>query len=319
MSKKLIAVASASVLALSALVGVAPATALPFSEDAVTTVNGIQVTLAGNAIADGSGSNSDAYEVDVPSAGTVELADIMKIAVSTTIKSRAITVSTTSGIKLLDAPGDSTNKYTAASGSSSWSSTTDASGAAVFYAFPTTTTKGIITVTLDGDVTQIYVTGVAGPAYDITSVTLPSLEVKGEDVILATVTDAFGNAIVDTSNTALTLAVTAVGTGANASTSETVAYSGTSKRWEGPITAGETAGQLAVQVTLDAEETDATKAAFGAANKTFFGIINVAAAGDVKALRAEIAALKADYNKLAARWNKRVADKKAPKKKVATK
>jgi hypothetical protein len=317
MSKKLIAVASASVLALSALVGVAPATALPFSGDAVTTVNGIQVT--GSAIADGSGSNSDAYEVDVPSAGTVELADIMKIAVSTTIKSRAITVSTTSGIKLLDAPGDSTNKYTAASGSSSWSSTTDASGAAVFYAFPTTTTKGIITVTLDGDVTQIYVTGVAGPAYDITSVTLPSLEVKGEDVILATVTDAFGNAIVDTSAGALTLAVTAVGTGAGASTSETVAYSGTSKRWEGPITAGETAGQLAVQVVLNAAETADTKAAFGAANKSFFGIINVAAAGDVKALRAEIAALKADYNKLAARWNKRVADKKAPKKKVATK
>jgi hypothetical protein len=98
-----------------------------------------------------------------------------------------------------------------------------------------------------------------------------------------------------------------------------IAYSTTTKRFEGSITAGETAGQLAVQVALTVTETDDTKAAFGAANSSFFGIINVAAAGDVKALRAEIAALKADYNKLAARWNKRVDSKTAPKKKVATK
>jgi hypothetical protein len=312
MSKKLIAVAAASALALSALVGVAPATALPFSGSAVTTVSGIQVTLDGSAIATGNGSNSSAYEVAVPSAGTVALASIVKFAVSSTIKSRAITVSTTSGIKLLDAPGDSTNKYTSASGSASWSSTTDAAGAAVFYAFPTTTTKGIVTVTLDGDVTQVYITGVAGPAYDITSVTLPSLEVSEKGAIVATVTDAFGNAV-----TSGTTTVTRVGTGSNSGTN--VAYSATSKRWEGDITAGAVAGQLAVQVVLTVTETDATKAAFGAANSTFFGVINVSAAGDVKALRAEIATLKADYNKLAARWNKLVASKKAPKKTVATK
>ena len=312
MSKKLIAVAAASALALSALVGVAPATALPFSGSAVTTVSGIQVTLDGSAIATGNGSNSSAYEVAVPSAGTVALASIVKFAVSSTIKSRAITVSTTSGIKLLDAPGDSTNKYTSASGSASWSSTTDAAGAAVFYAFPTTTTKGIVTVTLDGDVTQVYITGVAGPAYDITSVTLPSLEVSEKGAIVATVTDAFGNEV-----TSGTTTVTRVGTGSNSGTN--VAYSATSKRWEGDITAGAVAGQLAVQVVLTVTETDATKAAFGAANSTFFGVINVSAAGDVKALRAEIATLKADYNKLAARWNKLVASKKAPKKTVATK
>jgi hypothetical protein len=312
MSKKLIAVASAAALALSALVGVAPATALPFSATPDASVNSIEVSgLAPTAGT--TGSNSDPYTVAVPSAGTVEADDIMKFAVSTTIKSRAITVSTTSGIKLLDAPGDSTNKYTAASGTSSWTSTTDATGKAVFYAFPTTTTKGIITVTLDGDVTQIYVTGIAGPAYDITSVTLPSLEVKEEGVTLATITDAFGNAVVSGATT-----VTAVGTGAGQADTN-IAYSDTSKRWEGTITAGETAGQLAVQVELTVTENAATKAAFGAANKSYFGIINVAAAGDVKALRAEIATLKADYNKLAARWNKRVADKKAPKKKVATK
>jgi hypothetical protein len=83
-------------------------------------------------------------------------------------------------------------------------------------------------VTLDGDITQIYMTGVAGPAYDITSVTLPSLEVEATDAIVATVTDAFGNAV-----TAGTLDVTRVGTGASGSS--VVTYSTTSKRWEGNI------------------------------------------------------------------------------------
>jgi hypothetical protein len=312
MSKKLIAVAAASALALTALVGVAPATALPFGASGVTG-NSITLPSSGALAISGSGTNSAPYTANVPSAGTVAAASLIKFVVSSDVKTRALSVSTTAGIKLLDAPGDATNKYTAASGSASWNSTLDAAGQAVFYAFPTTTTKGIITVTLDGDITQIYLTGNAGPAYDITSVTLPSLEVKEKAVVLAVVKDAFGNDV-----TSATLTTTRVGTGTGMTGTE-IAYSTTSKRFEGSITAGETAGQLAVQVALTVTETDDTKAAFGAANSSFFGIINVAAAGDVKALRAEIATLKADYNKLAARWNKLVASKKAPKKTVATK
>jgi hypothetical protein len=307
MSKKLIAVAAAAALALTGLVGVAPSNALPIGG---TEKN--QIVKSGLSTS-GAGTNSSPYTANVPSDGTVVAANLIKFVVSADVTSRALSVTTTSGIKLLDAPGDATNKYTAASGLSSWTSTLDAAGQAVFYAFPTTTTKGIITVTLDGDVTQIYLTGNAGPAYDITSVTLPSLEVEGKDVVLATVTDAFGNAV-----TAATLTTTRVGTGTGMTGTE-IAYSTTTKRFEGTITAGKSAGQLAVQVALTVTETADTKAAFGAANSSYFGIINVAAAADVKALKAEVAALKADYNKLAARWNKLVASKKAPKKAVATK
>jgi hypothetical protein len=315
MSKKLIAVASAAALALSALVGVAPATALPWLDAGTApSGNGIELEIGANAdTSTGNGTNGAPYELNVPSAGLVAAADLVKVSISSDVKSRAFTVRTTSGIKVLDAPGDATNKYTAASGLGSWDSTLDAAGKASFYAYATTTTKGILTVTLDGDVTQIYITGVAGPAYDITSVTLPSLEVEATDAIVATVTDAFGNAV-----KAGTLDVTRVGTGASGSS--VVTYSTTSKRWEGNITAGAVAGQLAVELKINGlvENTD-TKAAFGAANGTYFGVINVSAKGDVKALRAEIATLKADYNKLAARWNKLVASKKAPKKTVATK
>jgi hypothetical protein len=308
MSKKLIAVAAASALALSALVGIAPATALPFAPGA--TGNSIAVSGLSTT---GSGTVSRPFVASVPAAGTAVAADLMKFVISSDVKSRAFSVTTTSGIKLLDAPGDATNKYTAASGSASLSPSTNASGSAEFYAFPTSTTKGVITVTLDGDITQIYVEGTAGAAYDITSVTLPSLEVSGKDIIVATVTDAFGNAV-----TSGTLTTTLVGTGSP--TAVNVVYSTTTKRWQGEQTAGAVAGQLAVQLVINGlTATTDQKAAFGEPNSTYFGIINVSAAGDVKALRAEIASLKADYNKLAARWNKLVASKKAPKKTVATK
>jgi hypothetical protein len=51
----------------------------------------------------------------------------------------------------------------------------------------------------------------------------------------------------------------------------------------------------------------------------FFAVNAVDLAAQVTALTAQVAALTADYNALAAKWNKRVTDKKAPKKKVATK
>jgi hypothetical protein len=305
MSKKLIAVASAAALALTALVGVAPATAFPFGASGVTG-NSITLTATGTLTKTGAGSNSDPYKANVPADGTVALDDLIKVVVSADVTSRAITVSTTSGIKLLDAVGDATNKYTAASGSASWTSTLDAAGQATFYAFPTTTTKGIITVTVDGDVTQIYLTGNAGPAYDIKSVTLPSLEAEGTDVIIAEVTDAFGNAV-----TAGSLTVSRVGTGTSSGATH-VEYSATTKRWEGSITAGAVAGSLAVGLTITGLTATADqKAAFGDPVNTSFGVIAVTAKGDVKALKAEIVTLKAavatltaDYNALAKKWNK---------------
>jgi hypothetical protein len=214
MSKKLIAVASASALALSALVGVAPATALPVQ---YTTSAGASNILVTGTVSRGNdvGSIATPYEVAVPSSGLATSATMVRFVVSSDVKSRPLTVTATSGIKLLDKVADTTNKYTAASGSGSWTSTTDASGAAEFWAFPTTTTKGSITINLDGDVTMLYMTGLVGPAYDIGTVTLPSLEPSKEGVIVAVVTDAFGN-VIEKVDAAASLTVTRVGTGVTA-------------------------------------------------------------------------------------------------------
>jgi hypothetical protein len=309
MSKKLIAVASAAAVALSALVGVAPATAMPYAGDTQpAAANSLLVTST--VARTGAGTLADPYVVSVPSSGLATSSTMVRFALSATA-SRAFTVTSTSGIKLLDAVANTTNKYTAASGAATLSGTTNASGSGEFYAFPTSTTKGVVTITFDSDITQVYIEGTAGVAYDIGAVTLPSLEPSKAGVIVAVVTDAFGNAI---TSLAETLTVTRVGTAASVAAVD-VKYSTTSKRFEGEVTAGATAGQLAVGLTIAGlTATTAQKAAFGDPNNTYFGIIQVAAAKTVAQLTAEITALqtqlaatvtKARFNKLVKRWNKK--------------
>jgi hypothetical protein len=311
MSKKIIAVAAAAALALTGLVGVAPASAaMPYSGDSQpAAANSLLVTST--VARTGAGTLADPYKIAVPSSGLATSGSTLRFSISTTA-ARAVTVAATSGIKLLAAVSATTKVVL--TGADSLTVTANASGAAEFFAYPTSTTRGVVTITNDGDITQIYVTGNAGPAYDIGTVTLPALEPSKEGVIVAAVTDAFGNAIETVSNQTLT--VSRVGTGSPSSTN--VVYSATSKRWEGTVTAGATAGQLAVSLTIEGlTATTDQKAAFGDPVNTFFGIINVAAAktaaqwqADIAALQAQLAALtastvtKAKYNKLVRKWNR---------------
>jgi hypothetical protein len=327
MSKKLIAVASAAAIALSALVGVAPAQALIVETTSGATAPdtaSIWVTSS-TARATGTGSQASPIKIIVPDAGTVALGDVLKLVVSSTLKRTAITASVTNGIKLLDAPGDATNKYTSASGTTALAAaqTTDAAGAYTFYAFPTSTTAGVITVTIGTDVTQIYVQGTAGRAYDVTSVTIPVIEPKGTGTVVATVTDAFGNVITDLVSTVTLSRVGGIG----GDLTKSFSYSETSKRFEAEVIAPNAAGQVAYSaVVKDLTATTAMVTAFGEP-QTFFGLVTFASTADlvkslqasVTTLTAQVTTLTADYNKLANRWNKLRAAKKAPKKAVATK
>jgi hypothetical protein len=318
MSKKLIAVASAAAIALTALVGVAPATAMPVSDTSQGGGNSLLVTSTGSRIGSaGAGTLASPYEVAVPVSGLATSGSTIRFSLSATA-SRAFTVAATSGIKVVSTISNTT--AVVLTGADSLSGTTSATGTAEFFAYPTSTTRGVVTLTFDGDVTQVYITGTAGTAYDIGAVTLPSMEPSKTGVVVAVVTDAFGNA---TETGTLTASLTGTGS----PTKGDITYSTTSKRWEGTQTAGANAGQLALGLTISGlTATDAQKAAFGAPNNTYFGIITVAGAKTVTELNAEITTLKAsvatltaDYNKLVKKWNKRVASKTAPKKKAALK
>jgi len=307
MSKKLIAVAAAAALALTGLVAVAPATAMPFSGTEQGAGNSLMVTGSVARGAGTVGTLASPYTVDVPSSGLATSATTMRFALSATA-ARAFTVTATSGIKLLAAVTNTT--AVVLTGSDTLVGTTDSSGIAEFFAYPTSTTRGVVTLTFDGDITQVYITGNVGPAYDIGAVTLPVFELSKAGVVVAVVTDAFGNAVDSDDNQSLT--VTRVGTGSPTSTD--VQYSATSKRWEGTVTPGATAGQLAISMKIAGlSASTAQKAAFGDPNDTYFGIVQVAAtktatqwAADISALTAQLSATvtKAQYNKLVKRWNK---------------
>ena len=313
MSKKLIAVAAAAALALTGLVGVAPATSMPYNGVSQLGSNSLMIT---GSVARGSGTDgtlATPYLVPVPESGLATSATTMKFSISATA-SRPYSVASTSGIKVIAAVSSTTKVVL--TGADSLTGTTSAAGAAEFFVYPTTTTKGVVTLTFDGsDITQIYVTGVVGQAYDIGAVTLPSLEPSKEGVIVAVVTDAFGNVVDTDDNQSLTVA--RVGTGSSAAPVD-VQYSATSKRWEGKVSSGATAGQLAVGLTIAGlTATDDQKAVFGAPNNTYFGTITVAAAKttaelttQVATLTTQVATLTTDFNALAKKYNKLVKKSK---------
>jgi hypothetical protein len=313
MSKKLIAVAAAAALALTGLVGVAPATAAMVTSGSTLQAGANSLLVTSTVSRGGSGTLADPYTISVPESGLATSGTTLRFQISTTA-ARAMTVTATSGIRLVATVTNTT--AVVLTGADSLTVTADAAGAAEFRAYPTSTTRGVVTITNDGDITQIYVTGVVGKAYDIGAVTLPTLEPSKAGVIVAVVTDAFGN-VVDTDDDQ-SLTVSRVGTGSPSSTD--VQYSATTKRWEGTVTPGATAGSLAISMVIAGlTATTAQKAVFGDPNNTYFGIAQVAAAKTVAQLTAEVSALltqlagtttKAKYNKLAKRWNKANPSKK---------
>jgi hypothetical protein len=339
MSKKLIAIAAAAALALTGLVATTPASALPV----VNNATGAAFVSAEGATS-GAGTSADPFLDAVPTSGTVTstsatTTEVLRMSISSTLKSRPVTVTATAGIKLLDEAGNATNKYTATSGKDTLTLTTTSAGAATFVAYATTTSTGVITVSITDsstppvtDVTQVYVKGVAGSAYAIKSVTAPtSVAPEGKGTFVAVLVDAWGN-VVETGELAVTVVGGGTGTAlvdesSTAGTANKMVWSATTKRHAGILTAGKTAGQIAVSAQLAGDATTDQVAAFGTPVRTYFTVLTTASvAAQVTALTAQVATLTAsvtkltaDYNALAAKWNKRVASKTAPKKKVATK
>jgi len=285
MSKKLIAVASAAALALSALVGVAPATAAMVTSGDTQPAAANSLLVTGSVSRTGTGTLADPYKVAAPVSGLASSATTMRFSVSTTAAPDALAVTVRASAPVSTTAAISDTTAVVLTGADALTVTANASGAAEFFAYPTSTTRGVVTITNDGDVTQVYITGTAGTAYDIGAVTLPAMEPSKTGVVVAVVTDAFGNA---TETGTLTASLTGTGS----PTAADITYSATSKRWQGTQTAGANAGSLALGLSIAGlTATTAQKAAFGDPNNTYFGIIQVAAAKTVAQLTAEITAL----------------------------
>jgi hypothetical protein len=322
MSKKLIAVASAAALALSALVGVAPVNAVvgPFG----VTVSG--TTSTATAARDGS-TSAKALQINVPSADVIRFIPTNQLLAqgdSTAIKfdvvtpgtTDAVTVTSTGGVKVITTTVFTTPAVTA-NGVQSLALTA-ADGLAAFYAFTTSTTAGTVVVSSGGSSKTYYVTGLSDSGYKLALTAASSAALGGKIEVTGTVKDAFGN---DLTTPIVVLAgadfgFTPSAVGATLPTFAT--YTAATKSYKFVFVAPAVAQAVAVQVALKITPTTVT--AFGSPVLTQFFSVGVQDLEvQVTALTAQVATLTAQlavsrliensvtqkkYNTLARKWNK---------------
>jgi hypothetical protein len=310
MSKKLIAVAAAAALALTGLVAV----------PANSTVGTFTVTANGQT-AGGTGLNADsAYTIQLPTQDVLRYGapggvttSVFRIEVQTPGTTDTVRVVTTGGVKVLtkaafDALTSTTNNSKAGSADTSLAA---AGGSAEFILYTTSTTAASVTVSSGSNSNVLWVKGITPAPYNVAVKNAPATVPTSVDTkVDFTVTDAFGNAIEETTNAT----ITKVGP-VTLSNEAKLTWDTDRKTLTATIT-GSAAGNASVSVELGATKVDA----FGTPKTVFFTTaVGGTQAELITALTTQVASLKTDYNKLAARWNKLVASKKAPKKKVATK
>ena len=321
MSKKLIAVAAATALALTGLI--APA----YSAGSALTLT------VNNEIAGGGASSTDAFTIPVPSADVLRNTDtanrsVVEVVVATIENNATVTVATSGAVKLLTATQVAASTTTTATGTATLSLTADSSGATKFYAYNTSTSAVSITVqeVKAGAVigaSTVWLKGVtyAENAYKINAVAPTTVGIGSAVDFTATVVDMFGNAI-ENGHT-----IDVVSLGGNATDPGNMVWNATKKIYEGTFTSRTTAGTMALSVPIATLVQATAVTAFGAkSTSAFFSITATDLQASVTALQAQVTALTAqitaltdEYNKLATRFNKRVTLKKAPTKKVVLK
>jgi hypothetical protein len=317
MSKKLIAVASAAALALTAFVAV----------PSMAAAGDYSVTVTTKIAGTGADATTNAITVNVPTGDVIRASatttdtTALTITVATTTATGSVTASSTGGIKLLTAAELAASTTTSKSGAQTLSMAA-ASNSAVFYAFTTSTTGGTLTVSNGGNTTTLYVKGVSANGYNLT-ISGPSIASKGVAYsFTAVVKDMFGNP------TTGLLAANFVSTGLGAfaaSPTETVTEStATPGTYTIKLAAADAAatgaGLLSVVLTTKIYTEveafgDLGSTATLAVNSTDPAVSIAALQTQVTALTGQVATLTSDYNKLATKYNKLVKKSKRVAKK----
>jgi hypothetical protein len=306
MSKKLIAVASATALALSALVGIAPASAT--------------VTLGVANSDGGSGTSTEPYLIAVPETNKIETANGIEFT-ATASEGDVMTVTATGGVRIVSSYFDASNPaklFTSASGTQSYTATiTSTASTKVFVVYNTSTTAGTFQVSLKSATSSatgspVHVKGVKGAAYNYTMTAPASIPTGVAGELTFTVTDAFGNAIEDdnTEKSTIHSAVTIAGVSAP-SKGGAVSWDSSRKVYFLSIAAQSTTTPFGVTMSVTVTDigglADAKKTAYAAINSA----ANTTATAQIAALTAQLAesrpkaksVTKKRFNTLARKWN----------------
>ena len=308
MSKKLIAVASAAALALTGLVGVAPAMASAPS-----------IAIDGGT---GSGTSSDPQVITVPYNNTLDHAGTPETAVEFVIGTSpalaigdVITVTATGDVKLVEAEVTAANANfnVTTLGKTSLTYTKTNATAVTFFAYTTKVTTGTVKV----DITRTGLatsntyhikggTGLKHTVSDVAGVPVTLLNTKTATISF-TVKDVFGNLI---ENDAATISASNTRVNMGAPT-----WNATSKKYESVMTSPSSGAFVATLVLGGADiagMADAADTISAVVNSPAAAAANAAATAQIAALTAQLAdsrskatsVTKKRYNTLARKWNR---------------
>jgi hypothetical protein len=313
MSKKLIAVASAAALALTGLVGIAPASA---------TAASITYSATG-----GAGTVADPYTAVVPASNAIIAGDTaLSITVANLVPGDTVTVSSAGSAKVVGATlaASSLTKVTDY-GSASLTKTVAAGGNnAVFYVYDTQVTNlSTLTIDIKEDNSGVIATSsttksfkaTVGAAHQCTDVTVADT-IGASKVLSVTfkVKDVFGNERTAANTLADSIA------GGSPVDSGIATYDANRKLYQAQTTSPGNTDPFVITINCDAGAGEGSNAGLGATSLT--GIIrvinnpatataNAAATAQIAALTAQLAesrskaksVTKKKYNTLARKWN----------------
>jgi hypothetical protein len=325
MSKKLIAVASAAALALSALVAMPSAAAVgPFAvtvtgqettnqvtRTGATSTNPLQIMVPSNDVIRSVATAADA----VPAGSSTAL----RLAIVTPGATDAITITSTGGVKVLTDTQFADAATTSATGVQSLT-VPAANGDAVIYVYTTSTTAGTVVISAAGSSRTLHVQGistVANNVYKLAFTASASAAIGGTIAVTGTVRDMFDNLLTPT---AANLTVKTLGgnlTGADVAPTDFL-VNATTKVVTFTVPSTTTATTLAVSIVAKTPADSVT--AFPGRVVSQFATVSIQdQAAQVTALTAQVASLQAQlaalqiikdrkvsklkYNRLARKWN----------------
>ena len=303
MSKKLIAVAAAAALALTGLVGIAPANA-----------TGPAVSFSAGTTGTGTTAGAPAT-VSVPYTNALSTSSVVTVATVTVTNlatGDVVRVDATGSVKLVEATfANNALVDVTTLGKSSISKTRTSAADLVLYAYTTSTTAGTVVMNVSRTgltaASTLHLKGIAGVEYKIANVTgIPAtLALGATSAVTFQATDVFGNAVEDDTSIK---ALTPTNFGA-------VTWDAAAKVYKATLTSPSNSPFI---TTIDLGASDVS--GFADATDSNVAVVNnPGVSAQIAALTAQVSALVAEYNKLVKKWNKRVASKTAPKKKAALK
>jgi hypothetical protein len=153
--------------------------------------NTLTLTVNGSAATGGTAATAP-VALPVPADNSVDLADVLKIAV-TNLETGTVVTAVATNATLVPAVATSTTPVTSSSGTASLSINTGTGTTADIFVYTKTTAVGSIAVTIRGNTTTYYVQGTAG-ALNAIALTAPESAAAGSTQSLkVTGYDVFGN------------------------------------------------------------------------------------------------------------------------------